>query len=160
MNAKIIGLFSLLAATSFAAPDYIAHLAKFEGYSEKVYLDSRGVKTVGYGTNIEARKLNYAVGARINSSTLNKFASDDIIKYEAICRKYITNFDSLSDAAKEISFGLAYNVGEGGFIKFKRFRANISERNYSAAAKELSQSVWAKQVKGRANSYIQTLARA
>ena len=154
---KCAALLLSLVTSLAAAPNYSAHLAKFEGYSDKVYLDSRGIKTVGYGTNIEARGLHYAVGARINSETLNRFTREDITKYESICRKYITNFDSLPDAAKEISFGLAYNVGQSGFIKFKRFRTNISARNFREATNELSQSVWAKQVKGRANSYIATL---
>lgn len=151
-------LLSLLFAASVsAAPNYVGHLKEFEGFHNRVYICSQGFRTVGLGTNLDARKLNYKVGQFIDNKTLMNWAVQDIRTNELICRKYVKDFDKLPDNVRELCLGLAYNVGEGGFIKFKNFRRELGARNYKGAANELQNSKWFKQVKGRGVKYVNTL---
>ena len=59
--------------------------------------------------------------------------------------------DRLDSVRQLILIDMAFNMGVPRFYKFKKMWAAVHDEDYPTAAKEMLDSRWAKQVKGRAS---------
>ena len=67
--------------------------------------------------------------------------------------KMANEFDwyaGLNDARKAVIISMLFNLGRGGFNKFLKFKQALAEGDHLTASREMLDSRWAKQVKGRA----------
>jgi len=124
----------------------------FEGFRSKSYRDSLGIKTIGYGFNMQA--------CGIKGNTITKSRADSIFireyaKAQAIAAQYVgrDRFNQLTKMQQSILTDMAYNMGYG-LLKFKRLRSNILSNNVKGVRNELAKSRWAKQVSNRAKHHI------
>jgi lysozyme len=84
-------------------------IKSFEGFRSKMYLDSAGLPTIGYGTLIDEANEQYLLTATINEVEAERLLLADVAKYEARVLPMIkvallqNQYDAL------ISF--AYNAG-------------------------------------------------
>ena len=119
-----------------------------EGYRNKVYLDSLGKRTVGYGHLCvedhweDNREYTVPELARVLEADLN----NAIQGAEELC----SDCPDLRDQAKEIIVEMVFQLGKTGVSKFRNMWKALKVPDYPTAAKEMLDSRWAKQTPNRA----------
>jgi len=121
--------------------DDMAHLIQHhEGLRLKVYLDTEGIPTAGFGhAFIEGSNITpdmaYQLFRRDFMGTL-----DDYEKLEL----------DLDSVRKGAILNMLFNLGWHRFNGFKKMLKALRVGNYKKASEEMLDSKWARQVKGRA----------
>jgi lysozyme len=152
---------------SFDFKKWVADTGKSEGFEEYAYLDSRGILTIGHGFNLQdpatRKKLQsrgYDVDGMIKGKVKMTEAQslpllEEIYKesFETAKTKF-SNFDAFPESAKHVVTDMIYNMGESRFDGFKKFKAALEAGDFTQAGKEIADSSYAKQVKGRATKHI------
>jgi GH24 family phage-related lysozyme (muramidase) len=116
-----------------------------ESYSDKVYLDSEGYPTVGWGWCLDwSRKWK----------SVQEFLD---FKFEQKYHEAEADYDKLNlvldTVRQQAVVDLIYNMGLAKVLKFKNTLAALRDNNFALAAYNLEQSLWYKQV-GRRGSRI------
>lgn len=130
----------------------------FEGFKNYSYIDSLGIKTIGYGFNckfMNKKNQNY-----ITKNEANKIFE---IKYqEAIDRAIrftdLKTWNQITDTEKIVLADLSYNLGNGIF-KFKKLRIEIKNQNRKGVIRELKDSFWYQQTKTRSKKIVSMLEK-
>jgi lysozyme len=155
---KKLILFLLLGGSLNAAPtfnEYRSHFVKYEGLKTSVYKCSKGFNTVGIGHKFEKGEL---IKSSYSKEEINTLFAKDLQEAKLISKRVFPSFNSQPDSIQILLCSLSFNLGEGGIRKFVKFKAAIEGKNYRLAAKELENSLWAKQVGNRGRDYIKLLS--
>ena len=144
--------------------DYlIEKLIAAEGLKLQVYKDTLGIDTIGIGRNLEDRgitkqeldeldipSIDHVYEYGITEADAVYLATNDVqIVEEELVRAHPC-VDRLDSVRQLIVIDMAFNLGVPRLCKFKKMWAAIHEEQYDVAAKEMLDSRWARQVKGRA----------
>ena len=110
-----------------------------EGFRGKPYQCSEGVWTIGHGLTwlTEEESLHILTG-RISQLHL----------------KLLDDLDWYKDMPPEIQgviIEMCFQIGFSGVMKFRKMIANMQDKNWKEASKEMLDSLWAKQTPRRAN---------
>ena len=116
-------------------------IQRHEGCRHLPYQDSLGVWTVGYGHNLE-QPLSHAAVLQIFQDDLNEAINN--------CLHAFPWFAELTTARANALVDMCFNLGLSRLQKFVKFLAAMERGDYDTAANEMLDSLWAKQVKGRA----------
>lgn len=116
-------------------------LIKHEGYEIYPYLDKVGKITIGIGYNLADRGMS-------KEWIMKQFEEDASYLYNAINDAF-PFFKDLNDDRKIVLVDMAF-MGLTNLFEFKKMFSAIEDGNFELAAKEMLNSKWAKQVKGRA----------
>jgi lysozyme len=129
-----------------------SELTADEGYSDIIYLDTKGLKTIGIGHLLTPKDPEYKepVGFYINPERIMELFKEDITNSLNDCRKVFGDWDSFQGELKLILANMMFNLGLPRFKKFQRFITAIEKMDYREAAKEMEDSLWFKQVTYRA----------
>ena len=120
----------------------IEQLKRHEGFRALVYTDTTGHKTIGYGFNIEAG---------ITMQSAEALLQSQIAEIWIDCNQEFNHFWwRLSRERQAVILNMVFNLGMAGFKKFKKMISAIADGDDEAVVKEMLDSKWAKQVKGRA----------
>lgn len=111
-----------------------------EGLRLKMYRDINGYLTIGYGHN-----MHKPITKELATLMLISDVKEAI---ESMPHKDI--FEKLSPVRKEVIINMCFNLGADGLKDFQRMWVALSAGLYVQAAKEMLDSRWAEQVKGRA----------
>lgn len=135
--------------------------AHHEGFRNQVYKDSKGIKTIGYGFNLESGRFTKEQVDRwtregITETEARQVLNDELAKTrEQLANKYPW-FKTLDPVRQGAIIDMAYNMGMGGDKKglgsFKKALAAMEKGDYETAAKEFLDSQYAKDVGPRANA--------
>ena len=120
----------------------LEQIMRDEGFRSKPYVDSVGKITVGYGINLDNDPLSEAEGQMLTEGRVRKLIE------QLSAQLPWTN--DLDDARMGVLTNMAYNLGMGGLLGFKKTLALVQERNYEQASVEMLDSKWADQVGARA----------
>ena len=115
-------------------------IKRHEGYRDKVYKDSLGNLTCGYGHYL-------AEGSEISKSIADELFTTDMINAFADYYRLGLELDSVREA---VLIDMIFNMGLAGVRKFKKMLMAIAEKDYFSAADEMEKSLWAEQVGIRA----------
>lgn len=85
--------------------------------------------------------------------------ANDIEQAEADASRVFFNFEDLSDARKQALVNLAFNLGYGRLSGFRKMIHAVEHEEWDTAARELLDSKYAKQVKGRAVELAEMLRK-
>ena len=144
--------------------DYlIEKLIAAEGLKLQVYKDTLGIDTIGIGRNLEDRgitkkelddldipSIDHVYEYGITEADAVYLATNDVqIVEEELVRAHPC-VDRLDSVRQLIVIDMAFNLGVPRLCKFKKMWSAIHEEKYDVAAKEMLDSRWARQVKGRA----------
>ena len=116
-------------------------LVKFEGLSKKIYQCPAGKLTIGYGRNLEDNGVS-----KKEAELMLLFDIDNIINQ--LDRK--VNFWKMQPVnARIVLVQMAFQLGIGGLLQFKKFLTALQKNDLVTAKKEMFDSKWAKQTPNR-----------
>ena len=128
-------------------------LIKEEGLSLSCYKDSLGNWTVGVGhllkSPCETITLEYA----------GKLLKEDINIAVNSLRKNVPVFSELDEVRQYVLISMCFNLGINRLLSFKKMLLALESKNYEVAAKEMKDSLWYRQVKGRAEKLINLMKK-
>jgi len=154
-----------------------------EGHSAKVYLDTVGVPTIGYGRNLKAVPLSAdevrAIVGDKQAETPEQLAAQlvlqlfygiplpaaelmlehDLDRAARAARNLFPSFESLDAVRAEALVNMALNLGQGRLAKFVKLRAAIAMKDWPEAKRQALDSRWAIQVGNRATTLADRLER-
>jgi GH24 family phage-related lysozyme (muramidase) len=134
--------------------DLRANLIHYEGIHNHeigtAYTDSRGVTTIGYGSNLEENynqtfleNQGYDVQAimdgrqTIAEADAKALFDHDMSVAISDARAFVPNFDQLNPNAQLVVAEMAYNLGSERLGEFENLQNALKAEDYDAAAKEL-----------------------
>ena len=117
-------------------------LIRDEGLCLTIYNDTQGISTIGVGRNLQDKG--------ITEDEAMVLLENDILDCEATLTKHLEWTGELDPPRREVLLNMVFNMGIAGLLKFQRMLAALKERKYVLAAKEMLNSVWARQVGNRA----------
>lgn len=130
--------------------DFIAQLKRHEGYREFVYLDSEGIPTGGWGHA-------FLEGSRLPEEVSEILLHYDMRSVENDYSSLEIPFDFAGTPREFVIKNMLYNLGKKRLLKFVKMWVAIKAGDYEAAADEMLDSKWARQVKGRATELAQMM---
>ena len=108
------------------------------------YQDHLGYETIGYGRLIDPK-----IGGGLADHEAEYLLMNDLDTYMTAAKTYDW-YAGLNDARKAVIVNMLFNMGQTNFNKFLKMKQALDEGDFSEAAKQMLESKWAKQVKGRA----------
>lgn len=127
-----------------------SQLRTHEGVRFTLYTDSRGVPTIGIGRNVRDKG--------ISRVTAEQMLDEDIDECLADLQTFGW-FGNLDRVRLRAVIDLRFNLGRGTFRTFAQFLAAMARKDYAAAAHELENSQWARQVAAARRDRIVTQIR-
>ncbi len=137
----------------------IEQLKKHEGFRSDYYLCTADKKTIGYGRNVDnnpfsAKELIFLGRDDFSSKPMTTDEAEtlllnDVNEIIALIKAHLPWAD-LCPARKAVCVNMAFNIGISGFFQFKNMLRAIKNNDYEQAAVEMLDSLWARQVSGRA----------
>ena len=113
-----------------------------EGFEPRVYKDTLGIDTIGYGFAIKDLYLDEDIAEQILEKKVNKLLKEVDSRFDW--------FKFMPENIKEVVVEMCYQLGVTGFSKFKKTIKLLSDRNFTKASTEMLDSLWAKQTPNRA----------
>jgi len=107
----------------------------------KPYRDTTGNLTIGVGRNLDD------VGISRDEATILLKNDIDHVVLELSQFGWVRKLDPIRFG---VVVNMAFNIGVPGLLKFPKMLVSLKSGNYTAAAREMLKSKWAKQVGDRA----------
>lgn len=120
----------------------IEQLKRHEGFRSKPYKCTADKTTIGYGRNLEDVGISTAEAEYLLLNDLEQAIKD--------AKALFCNFAELSENRQAVLVNMAFNLGRSRLKTFSNMRAAVEHKDFCRAADEMLDSLWAKQVKGRA----------
>ena len=127
------------------AVDLKTQLLREEGAESCAYQDSLGFWTIGVGRLIDSRK-----GGGLSNDEIDFLLENDIKTKTREVLLAMPWMSRLSEPRQAVLIGMAFQMGIGGLLKFKRTLGSIEDGQYTEAAAEMLDSAWARQTPARA----------
>lgn len=124
-----------------ASEKLIQQIKRHEGVKLKPYKCTAGKLTIGVGRNLED------VG--ISEREAEFLLMNDLQRVIDQARAY-SWYDKLNDPRKAVVLNMIFNMGAGGFSKFKKTHQLIEEGDFAEASIEMLDSRWSDMVGRRA----------
>jgi GH24 family phage-related lysozyme (muramidase) len=143
--------------------DYgIPQTKQFEGFRDKVYTDTTGNPTIGYGFNLNDKNMRSLVPSDVISGkrTLSQEEADQIflVRYNQAAKDAFSYLGDdmlkLDPQRQAIIVDMAYNMGPNKLAEFKQLKKAISTGDYTRAASEMKDSQWYNQTGNRAKHHV------
>ena len=118
----------------------------FEGLRLKPYRCTAGKLTIGYGRNLDDVGISQAEADMLFERDFAMAESE----VKRLCKEFGIDVDSLIEQRFYVLTDMMFNLGYTRLSKFKKFLYALKTGSYEAAANEMLDSNWAKQVGNRA----------
>lgn len=125
------------------------YIKEAEGLKLHMYKCPTGHLTIGYGHNLETNP--------ITPRAAQVILEDDIRAAEIPLIDFHPWVLGLNDVRQEATLDLMFNMGPKTFAQFKSFLKFMQQGNYDAAADELIDSLWYRQVGNRSKRIMRMI---
>ena len=134
-------------------------LANDEGCKYEVYLDHLGYPTFGIGHLItdDDPECGTSVGTEVSSDRVQEAFDSDIESVLSDCERLYVQFEHLPEEAQLIIANMMFNMGYTRLSKFKGMKRGVDAKDWNAAADEMVDSRWYRQVTNRANRLVERM---
>jgi GH24 family phage-related lysozyme (muramidase) len=151
--------------------DHMAFIAPHEGRRNRAYDDSRGIRTVGIGLNLEkpeSRQRLRAVGAdydavfsgqqALTDQQVDALFRDDVEHHYQIALRQIPGLETMPRNIQLAMVDMVFNLGS--LREFPKLRQALAARNWQKAADEMEDSRWFKQTGNRSRQLVRLVRGA
>jgi lysozyme len=156
-NAVLDAMQAPIVVTASSIPHFAeirAHLEAEEGRVAHAYKDNLGYWTIGVGRLIDQRK-----GGKLSDAEIDLLLANDIAAKMAAIADLPAWAAVKDDPARATALlSMAFQLGVEGLAGFHNSLSLIADKQWSAAAANLMQSLWAKQTPERARRVTQMIA--
>ena len=121
---------------------------KSEGFFHKIYIDTRGFPTIGYG-HLITKKDNFIEGVSYPEKELREIFYKDLEKAKKGAQELIGHIQNIDPVAEEIIIEMVYQLGKSGVKNFIKMLLALEELNYHEAHIQMLNSKWHSQTKSR-----------
>jgi lysozyme len=127
--------------------DLKSRIKKHEGFLAKVYLDSLGKATIGYG-HLLTEEDDFVEGVIYDKDILEALFEKDFNKAVQGAEQLLEGYN-IALVAKEVIIEMVFQLGKTGVSKFKKMFDALKNNDYSRAAAEMLNSAWYRQTPSR-----------
>jgi lysozyme len=120
-------------------------LRRDEGFRSYAYQDSKGYWTIGVGHLIDRR------GGGLKPQFIEMLLDDDIDEKISQLNKALPWWSQLDEVRQRVLVNMTFNLGVDGLLGFHNFLAALERKEFAAAADEMVDSDWHKEVGARAH---------
>lgn len=139
----------------------IERIKEYEGFSVKPYQCPAKKWTVGYGYNYEDRGFSAADITEILKNGFTAEFAEKLLKRDVEkCLKdaeALPFYSALNDVRRAVVVDMIYQLGIGGFKKFKKMQERLSAGDYAGAAREMVNSKWYAQSGRRSRTNVKQM---
>jgi lysozyme len=134
-------------------------IAADEGVKYEIYLDHLGLPTFGIGHLVrdDDPESGEPVGTAVSEDRVNECFDKDVEIVIDDCRQLYEDFDDLPGEAQLIIANMMFNMGRPRLSQFKGMKRGVDARDWEAAADEMVDSRWYRQVTNRAERLVQRM---
>ena len=127
-----------------------------EGCVYEIYNDHLGYPTFGIGHLVrESDPENGSpVGTKVSEDRVADAFDDDIEIVLSDCNKLYPDFEDLPEEAQQIIANMMFNLGRPRLSKFVGMKRGVDAKDWNAAADEMVDSRWYRQVGARAERLV------
>ena len=130
-----------------------------EGVEYEVYLDHLGYATFGVGHLVLESDPEHGaeVGTPVSESRVIEAFEQDCENVLRDCNILYEDFASLPEEAQQVIANMMFNMGRPRLSKFKGMKRGVDSRDWNAAADEMVDSAWYRQVTNRADRLVERI---
>jgi len=130
-----------------------------EGSVNEIYLDHLGLPTFGIGHLVTEwdEEYGWEVGTPVNEDRCIECFDTDIQIVLSDCDRLYPDFNELPEEVQRIIANMMFNMGRPRLSKFKGMKRGVDARDWNAAADEMVDSRWYRQVTKRADRLVERM---
>ena len=130
-----------------------------EGVKYEIYNDHLGYATFGVGHLVIESDPEYDMdlGTPISESRVIEAFEQDCENVLRDCIILYEDFSSLPEEAQQVIANMMFNMGRPRLSKFKGMKRGVDSRDWNAAADEMVDSAWYRQVTNRADRLVERI---
>ena len=127
-----------------------------EGCVYEIYNDHLGYATFGIGHLVTESdpEQGQSLGTPVSSDRVAEAFESDIQSVLRDCNILYSDFDDLPEEAQQVIANMMFNMGRPRLSKFKGMKRGVDSRDWNAAADEMVDSGWYRQVTNRADRLV------
>ena len=127
-----------------------------EGCVYEIYNDHLGFATFGIGHLVRESDPEHGspVGTKVGEDRVAAAFDSDIESVLRDCNKLYSDFHYLPEEAQQIIANMMFNLGRPRLSKFAGMKRGVDARDWDAAADEMVDSRWYRQVGARAKRLV------
>ena len=131
-------------------------IAYDEGSVNEIYLDHLGLPTFGIGHLVIDSDPEHGqpVGTPVSEDRCNSAFDSDVQTVLADCERLYPDFNDLPEEVQLIIANMMFNMGRPRLSKFKGMKRGVDAKDWNAAADEMVDSNWYRQVTKRADRLV------
>jgi GH24 family phage-related lysozyme (muramidase) len=130
-----------------------------EGVKYEIYNDHLGYPTFGIGHLVIDTDPEYGeeVGTPVSEDRVAEAFDKDVRTVISDCEVLYPDFDELPEECQLIIANMMFNMGRPRLKKFKGMKRGVDSRDWNAAADEMIDSAWYRQVPNRAGRLVKRM---
>ena len=130
-----------------------------EGCVYEIYNDHLGYATFGIGHLVTESdpEQGQSVGTPVSSDRVAEAFESDIQSVLRDCNILYSDFHNLPEEAQQVIANMMFNMGRTRLSKFKGMKRGVDSRDWNAAADEMVDSRWYRQVTKRADRLVERI---
>ena len=130
-----------------------------EGVKHDIYLDHLGYPTFGIGHLIRTTDPENGcdVGTQVSRDRVIDSFNADVETVLFDCQVLYKDFNDLPEEVQHIIANMMFNMGRSRLSKFKGMKRGVDAQDWNAAADEMVDSRWYKQVTKRADRLVERM---
>ena len=130
-----------------------------EGCKYEIYNDHLGYPTFGIGHLILDSDPEHgsSTGTEVSEDRVKEAFENDVVGVVSDCETLYPDFEELPEEAQRIIANMMFNMGRTRLSKFKGMKRGVDARDWNAAADEMIDSAWYRQVTNRASRLVERM---
>ena len=127
-----------------------------EGCKYEIYLDHLGLPTFGIGHLVTEDDPEHSqeVGTAVPEERVQEVFEQDVQITIGECKKLYEDWDDFPEEVQLICANMMFNMGRPRLSAFKGMKRGLDARDWNAAADEMVDSKWYRQVTNRAQRLV------
>jgi lysozyme len=130
-----------------------------EGCVFELYNDHLGYATFGIGHLVLESDPEYGadIGTPVSDDRVIEAFEQDVKTVLSDCTILYPDFDELPEEAQQVIANMMFNMGRPRLSGFKGMKRGVDSRDWHAAADEMVDSAWYRQVTNRADRLVERI---